>query len=112
MYMVYCSGKPDDILICLFENKDIWHWINHYEIDPPEEVIQKYLTHEYYKNDYETREEIVKMLEGSSGSWNNDRALSIWETNGVVGFVSLSSFAEYVRDNNIDIIGEWAGYIY
>jgi hypothetical protein len=110
VYMIHCEGQGD-ISIVFFKDRDIWEWIHHHEADLPESVIKAYLEDELHSGS--TREEAREHLQGTSGSWSNDRALCLWDNvEGVVGFVSLSKAMQYVKDNDLDIIAEWSGYIY
>ena len=122
MYMIHLSGQGDNI-ITLLEDEDVWNWLDDFNMAPPEKLVSAYI--EACKEDLEVegidlRQEALNCLKGTSGSWSNDRALnlgsgcsqSVGDILGYKTFYSVKETMDYVKKNDVDIIGEYEGYIY
>jgi len=111
LYLIVLSGQGDtDVKLV---NEDVWNWIfSQYTSDcekVPESVLLEAEKHECCSFD---AEEMDMEEDGyyyvSTGSTDNDRAM------GAPGpsFWSMKDAFDYIKENDIEIIAEWSGYIY
>ncbi len=106
-YMVMLRGDSD--IQIHFVNKDTYDWILNGGT-PSEAQIQMYMKHTEL-----TREETLEELNDCDG--DNDRALAV---NGDYGpgqynsnsFFDITKAMKFARDNDIEVVESYEGYIY
>lgn len=115
-YMIVLVGQGDTFV--KFVNKETWDWISNLNTNPPQFQIDEYIkneldAHEVLKTPLnETREyAISELMAMKSGSTMNDRALFAQPDHGCV-FYSLKEAMSFAKDEDIDVLDTFEGYIY
>lgn len=98
------SGQGDTMIILV--NRDTWEWVTKSASCPQFQIDQA--VKDAAENNMTEEEAKKDMLSQSS---DNDRALSARPNYGEI-FTDLKSFSKFVKDNNVNVIDEYEGYIY
>lgn len=118
-YLITLTGQGDTHFIVI--DKDVWDWMHsNKDWQVPEHIRQKYFEIDSkYGTPQREMEECVMDTEdmlrydienGLISNLENDKALFLESCYNISN--SVRELIDYVRENDIEIVGEWEGYIY
>ena len=109
VYLITCTGQGDTEIYLVDRNTFDWINMNHNNV--PKQVIESRKKANTEWDIKQTDEQIIEelnLVKGSSSS--NDRALRLGDSFPL--FWSVKEVVTYVKNNNLNIVGEYEGHIY
>jgi len=112
-YMLVLSGNGDTEI--KFVNKDTWDWITDTtgEVKLPEsqsDAISKSIT-EFYTSTEQAEAAYISNVANMMSAWSIDKALSAQPDIGKT-FCTLKEAIVFIKENNLEIVDEYAGCVY